>query len=163
MTAVAEVTVEASLDALVDAADELAASLGFDGVTVLGHDEAVELPAWSSYVPLVGDNVALQVGISADDAARRGIAAALLGLEADEVDPEDAIDAVGEAVNILAGQVKTRLVEVEPSLKLGLPMFVEGHVLVTPSFAQAVAHVQLGTVPVSLVALRHRKRPGGAR
>lgn len=154
-----EVTVETSLDALVDAADELAACLGFDGVTLLGT-EALALAPWGAYVPLVGDNVSLQVGLSAGEAARAGIAGALLGMAPDEVDPADVVDAVGEAVNILAGQVKTRLVDVEPTLKLGLPMFVEGHILVTPSFAQAVAHVELGPVPVSLVAVRHRKRPG---
>lgn len=163
MSTITEVTVEASLDALVDSADELAACLGFDGVSVLSQDEAVALPAWGSYVPLVGDNVSLQVGIAAHEASRNGIAAALLGMEADEVDPDDVVDAVGEAVNILAGLVKTRLVDNEPSLKLGLPMCVEGHVLVTPSFAQAVAHVELGPMPVTLVVLRHRKRPGASR
>lgn len=163
MSILTEVTVETSLDALVDSANELAACLGFDGVTIVSHDEAVALPAWGSYVPLVGDSVSLQVGIAADEAARKGVTAALLGMEADEVDPDDVVDAVGEAVNILAGLVKTRLVDAEPSLKLGLPMCVEGHVLVTPSFAQAVAHVELGPVPVSLVVLRHRKRPGASR
>lgn len=62
--------------------------------------------------------------VSCSDAASRNVAAALLGIEFDDVAEEDVADALGELANIIGGNVKSLLPE--PSA-LSLPhVHVEG-------------------------------------
>ncbi|GAA0742810.1 chemotaxis protein CheX [Dactylosporangium roseum] len=62
--------------------------------------------------------------VSCSDAAARNVAAALLGIEFDEVTEEDVADALGELANIIGGNVKSLLPE---PCALSLPhVHVEG-------------------------------------
>jgi chemotaxis protein CheX len=51
------------------------------------------------------------VVVSCSDAASRNAAAALLGVDLDDVTPEDVTDALGELANIIGGNVKSLLPE----------------------------------------------------
>ena len=103
---------------------------------------------WSSYLDLDGSSPLLPVPaekhqadvtasvsvtgawrghvlVSCSDAASRNAAAALLGIDLDDVSDDDVADALGELANIIGGNVKSLLPE--PSA-LSLPhVHVEGH------------------------------------
>ena len=110
-----------------------------------------------AYVGLVGDNAALQLGVIADPATCAELARALLCMEPeDELSDEDMADAMNEVANIVGGGVKRRMVDVDPSLKLGLPVFINGFVQPTHALETAVATVTLGPYDGHLLILRHR-------
>ena len=83
-----------------------------------------------SYIPLIGDHLSVQVGLISNDSGCQTLAKALLGMAGtpDVLSPADVADAVGEVVNMIAGQVKRRLNEQIPSLALGLPIFIHGKI-----------------------------------
>lgn len=82
-----------------------------------------------SVITLTGGRTRACVGFSSTHKGCREIAGAMLGLDPSDIDDlshDDVRDSVAELVNIVAGRIKTILVDVEPQLALGLPVHVEG-------------------------------------
>jgi len=81
-----------------------------------------------AYVPLVGKDVSVHIGVSTDSPGCEALGRALLAMGADEdfESDEDVLDAVGEIANMLAGGVKKRMADRQPGLQMGLPLLVEG-------------------------------------
>jgi len=74
-------------------------------------------------VALVNDDIALQIGLAADRLVLCELVRPMLGAgPTDVLEPQDVIDAASEAVNIMAGNFKTRINNTFPSLRLGLPL-----------------------------------------
>jgi len=162
LSADAEPAMRSWLRAVVAAADELCATIGYDAVDVLGavDDANAENGASLSgaYIALVGDNLNLQVGLTSSAGGCQTLAKALLGMEPDDDDlPEsDVADAVGEIVNMIGGGAKRIMSEGDSSLKLGLPLFINGRILETDHLEAAASAVRIGTTDARLLVLRHR-------
>ena len=143
---------------MADSMDELATcTLRLGGATVEPCGAAVPRGLVGAYVGLVGDTAALQLGVVADHATCAALARALLCMEAEEqLSDEDMADAMNEVANIVGGGVKRRMVDIDPSLKLGLPVFINGFVQPTHALETAAATVALGPYDAHLLILRHR-------
>jgi chemotaxis protein CheX len=117
-------------------------------------------PAEGSYVALVGEGTSLQIGLSASPDGCQRLSRAFLAMPEEEGDlPEgDVADALGEMANILAGDVKRRMAERDPALKLGLPIVVRGRVQATERMETAVAALRIGDVQAEALVLRDRGR-----
>ncbi|MBN1824886.1 MAG: chemotaxis protein CheX [Candidatus Eisenbacteria bacterium] len=151
-------TIQEWLNAAVDATEELSTTaLGFEGTEVLATQESLPHDLAGSYIALVGEETSLQVGLASSDAGVMILAKALLGMDPDDeeaLSESDVSDALGEIANIVAGGVKNRMADRDPSMKLGLPMIVHGHVQATDRMQTAIADVRIGPVEAQLLVLR---------
>lgn len=150
------------MEVLLASTEEFAqTALGLDGCQVVG--ERNDIPNGSSgvYCPLVGVGGPLEMGIISDDAGCKVIAGALLGMEADEaaeLDEVDMVDAFGEVINIIAGIVKQKVNDDDPSMNLGLPMFLSGRVRPMEHQDVAITEIKLGDTAAQLMVLTPRRR-----
>ena len=148
-------TVSDWVAAMADASTELALSLGIDGLELLGWHEVPPTGMAGAYIALLGEDQTLQLAMLATPDGCADLSRLLLGLEpADEVSDTDVADAVGELVNIVAGGVKQRMQDSAGTLRLGLPVFINGFVQRTQQLEIALASAKLGEVDVHLMALR---------
>jgi CheY-specific phosphatase CheX len=134
-------TLDAVLPALITSAQEIATvSLGVGELT----GGAVS-PGWPSdvagaFVTLSGERGDLTVGITATHSECGAMTRRMLLIPEDEaLDTADAIDAISELANILAGGVKSRMSHVDPTLRLGLPVFATD---TAPDHSKASASVE---------------------
>ncbi len=155
-------SLKAWLDALTAATDELATTtLGFEGCQV---DELLPQipyppPTAGAYLAMVGNEQTLQLAIVSDMQGCRLLSGALLGMVGDEdgLGESDIADAMGEIINIVAGGVKTRMAGSDKGFKLGLPMFIDGHVEPVKETEQAAHRVTLGSIRAYLLTLRQKR------
>ncbi|MDP6839465.1 MAG: chemotaxis protein CheX, partial [Planctomycetota bacterium] len=117
-----------ALEALKDSA---LGSFAAEGVFVTPEDSALAAEHSGAYVPLMAGDESMQVGLLTSEAGCEALTRALLAMEPDEAAPglEDVVDAVGEIVNIVAGVMQRQLAEEGLFGEIGLPIFVEGHVV----------------------------------
>ncbi len=105
---------------------ETGVGMGFEGLSI-EHDPSAPVYETGALLPLVGRCVNVQLGLLGERAALEHVARTLCMMEPDEeIDWEDATDAVSEVVNVIAGALKTAMIDRVPTLRLGLPMFADG-------------------------------------
>jgi len=148
VSAAADAWVEATLGA----ADELAATaLGYSGARVVaGRQAAAPVGVLGAYLPLIGARAGAHVGIVAEPGVATALSEALLGCPPSE---EDTADAMAEMVNIVGGGVKSRLVELDNTLKLGLPVLVEGRLRSFARQQTISVPIEMGELPAWIVIL----------
>ncbi|MFK7992243.1 MAG: chemotaxis protein CheX [Sandaracinaceae bacterium] len=85
-------------------------------------DEEAHLGDSGAMLTLTTDDLSLALEVSGESHAIEKVARGLLMMEPDEeIDWEDVLDAVREVANVIAGALKTELIETYPTLTLGLP------------------------------------------
>jgi hypothetical protein len=146
------------LEALKDVIRDYAArSLRFDGPPQAENGASAD-PRPAAYVAILGDRCSMHLGISATMGGCRSLVRALLGMrQKDEITDAEVVDGMSEILNIAAGKVKSRMVVRDGSLKLGLPMFVQGQVGLGEGTERAAADVLVGPVPCQLVVYRRSR------
>lgn len=120
----------------------------------------------SAYITLTGAKNTFMVGISATAEQQRTLAAALLGLEPDNIDTlsdSDVEDGFGELLNIVVGQVKTDVAEAESDLELGLPLFLHGAVNASRALAVSARRARFGEGELVLTFIRFPLGPEALR
>lgn len=143
------------LEAFVGATKEVAEGfLGLDSELVT-QEVGVCQPSSGAYIAVAGKRSTRHLGLVCDEQGRQILAEAMLcvGDDDDPLDKEDVTDAVGEVMNIIAGGIKQRLLDRDPSLKLGIPIFVEGRAHSPIHCQGGQAEVLLGQVAAKLVIL----------
>lgn len=134
-------------------------SLRFDGTpaaTAINGNGAEAQPA--AYVAILGERCSMHLGISASMDGCRALVRALLGVrQKDPIADTEVVDGMSEILNIAAGKVKSRMVVRDGSLKLGLPIFVQGQVGMGESTERAAADVRIGPVPCRLLVYRRTR------
>jgi hypothetical protein len=154
-----------SLDMWMDAAEGSASdiaqqALSMDGCTVTDRGARLPTGLCGSYIPLVGDEDSIHIGLVASEAGCQTLARALLCMTEDEkLPPADVADALGEILNMMAGNLKRRVNEKIPSLALGLPIFINGSIEPTEKLSSMVAFVKIGKVDAALLVLSHGNLP----
>jgi len=150
------------VDVFRESTQEVAKSaLRFDGS--VKPEPAMKEPGmpFGAYISIAGDLASMHLGLSATQQGCRTLARSLLGMRANTaITDEEVGDAVSELMNIIAGKVKSRVFERDPSLRLGLPMFIKGEMQVGGGLERQGAELQLGPVACQLVVYRRVK--GGA-
>lgn len=152
-------TLQPWLDAMVESADELArTAMGLEAVNVRGNRDMSTLDTNGSYLAIIGDDQRFQLAVASTREGCESLAKTLLGADpSDPVSEDDVSDAMGEIINIIAGGVKLRMRDVDPSIQLGLPMFVEGKVHTPRNREIGIVDIDLGDVAVHLIAFRQKK------
>ncbi len=110
------------------------------------------------YIPLLTDGLALQLGVLASREVCATLACALIG--ADEVDVEsdaDVFDALGEIVNLIAGDFKFRLTN-EVKISVGVPLAMNGRVFPLGGSVSIHGSLQLGPSELWLVMTGSKTR-----
>ncbi|MCK5241573.1 hypothetical protein KAR34_03885 [bacterium] len=109
-----------------------------------------------AYIPLVGEKDAVLIGVLSNQQGMKELAQSFLGLEpgAEELSKEDIVDAIKEILNILCGIVKRQMVEHNPILKSGLPVFVEGYFELRKNQEFSCSLVEIGEVKIHLIIIR---------
>lgn len=112
------------LNAIVETFKEVAAvSLGYAGAINVTENSQDTMEVFGAGLNMSSQYGSWRLELLSSFDSRNQLARALLAMEPEEEDPneEDAIGAVSEVLNIIAGGVKKRLSHLDPSLKLGLP------------------------------------------
>jgi CheY-specific phosphatase CheX len=134
-------------------------SLRFDGTPAVssnGSGDGERRPA--AYVAILGERCSMHLGISSSMDGCRALVRALLGMrQKDAIGDSEVVDGMSEILNIAAGKVKSRMVVRDGSLKLGLPIFVQGQVGLGESTERASADVMIGPVPCKLLVYRRTR------
>lgn len=152
-------TIHAWLDALKSAAHLfMQTTYNSEDVSTVSRQSSLPwhntLGAW---VPLVGSDYSLQLGLVSTDDGCQAIARKLLNLEAEAPLTEEGMaDAIRETVNILAGMSKVTIEGDVPKSTLGLPIFIDGHIKITKEQAALSEMITLGDVSCYLVVLKQR-------
>jgi len=143
---------DAWVDATLRAANELAiTALGYTGAQTMADRQApAPLGVLGAYLPLIGDRTCGHVGIVAEPAVATALSEALLGCPPTE---EDTADAMAEIVNIVGGGVKSRLAEIDSTLKLGLPVLLDGRLRPFARQQAISVHFKMGELPAWIVIL----------
>ena len=117
-------------------------------------------------VSLVGADVAFQLIMITGDKSCRTFSRALFGMEdGEEVSDQDVADGMGEVANIIAGGLKSRLVDDYPGLTLGLPTLGGVHepVLYPSRVSVGSQPTSIGGHPVLLMVMMEEKNGSSAR
>jgi CheY-specific phosphatase CheX len=129
--------------------------MGFPQVEVLERTTNIPVNMPGAFIPLIGPNESVQIGLVSSPEGCLQLARALLqGDDATELGQADMADALGEAANILAGFVKRNMLEHVHPVQLGLPLYVNGHLETSDRVRAAVTHLSLGPVRAAVVVLR---------
>ncbi len=152
----APATIDEWMSAVVSSAEELATvALGFDGASLVGRRGDMPTDLTSAVVALVSDTASVQLGFAATENGCKSLARALLCMDpGEELPAEDVADAVGEVVNIIAGQVKRVIGTQDATVKIGLPLVVHGKFETSDSVEAAFADLNVGPVPVTVMVLK---------
>lgn len=144
------------IEAMVDSTRELATdALGLSGCTLAGVANERPPGAYGSYISLVSDTQSLELGLISSREGCGVLSRALLCMEPeDELSEEDLADAMGEVINIVGGGVKTRMVEHDGSLKIGLPLIIDGSIEPTDHVEEVIATAMIGEVEIHLLIMR---------
>lgn len=148
------------LEALTEVVRDYAGrSLRFDGTPVAsGNGDGAAAVQPAAYVAILGERCSMHLGISASMDGCRALVRALLGMrQKDPITDTEVVDGMSEILNIAAGKVKSRMVVRDGSLKLGLPIFVQGQVGLGESTEKATADVRIGPVPCRLLVYRRTR------
>ncbi len=112
-------------------------------------------PRPAAYIAVLGESNSIHLGLSTTMQGCHTLARALMGMRQKDSLPEaDVVDGMSEILNILAGKVKSRMITRDPSLKLGLPIFIVGEIQMTGNLERGAADVSLGPVPCRLLVFR---------
>lgn len=147
------------MDCLRQSSVEIASqTLRFDGDAPTKPTPKGEGKGPAAYIAMLGDQISVHLGIATSPDGCRAIARGLLGVRrSTELSDSEVMDGLNEVLNIVAGKVKSKMVAHDPSLRLGLPMFVLGEIRVTDGMEKASAMAQLGPVECELLVFRQKR------
>jgi Chemotaxis phosphatase CheX len=147
------------LEAMKKSASEFAqTTLGLPGIVVSPESDSL---SWEdtigAYVPWVSDDQSVQIGLITTPENCYQLARSLLGLtENDELTEEDMADAVREIVNILAGMSKSIIGGNVSASNMGLPVFINGYILLTKTQRSSSELIRLGNISCYLFVLQEK-------
>lgn len=144
--------IEDWVNATVKSIKQVAADMGFNHCEASGS--AAQLPKGlpGSFVPLVGQGANIQIGVMSSREGHEKLARVVLQCEPDEsIERDDIADAVGELANCVAGRLKREMRATDPTLKIGLPVFIDGTVEDVGRAEQRTLSIVMNGVEVSLL------------
>lgn len=153
------VPIEEWLESFRQATTELASgTLRFDTSSASPSSKKSAEPRPGAYIALLGKTDSMHLGISATTEGCRAIARGLMSMRTEsQLSDQDVMDGVSEVINILAGKVKSKMINRDASLRLGLPMFIVGEIRATEQMEQASANVRMGPVDCKLTVYRNKR------
>lgn len=115
-------------------------------------------PRPGAYISIMSDTASVHLGLTSTEEGSQALARSLLGLHSTHpVSDQEVSDAVSELMNIIAGKVKSRVSERDPSVQLGLPMFIHGRIQETGSMERQAGELRLGPVSCGLLVYRTKR------
>jgi CheY-specific phosphatase CheX len=110
------------------------------------------------YIPLISSGDAILIGILVESQNLKKITKNFLKLDyADEIySPEAVSDATKEIINILAGVIKRQLVNKQPIVRSGLPIFIDGYLETSENQERYIVGIEIDHVEAYIVLLRQR-------
>jgi hypothetical protein len=142
---------ETWMQAAAASTQDLATAIGLSKVVVLQSSSVGTTAPSGAFISLVGPKVAVQVGFQTTAAGCMELSKALLGMDESDLTPDIVRDATCEIGNMLAGLVKRRMGSVDPGMRLGLPMFIEGRIHPGPGALASYSYFELGRIPLNVV------------
>ena len=151
------IPIESWVDCLRQSSEEIASNhLRFDA-----DPRAKALPASTegkcpgAYIAIHGDGTSIHLGITSSPEGCRAIARGLLGAHrSTELSDPEVVDGLSEVLNIVAGTVKSKMISQDPTLQLGLPMFMVGEIQTPEGTEKASTVARLGPVECELMVFR---------
>lgn len=116
------------------------------------HHQGIPANLPGAWVGLVGDRLSLQLGLVAEFVTLELLTANMIGKHENLTDLE-ITDAVAEVVNIIGGVAKRMVIESDPSLRSGLPMFLFGRLRVPTGTSSEVFRLSTALGELHLVSI----------
>ncbi|MGC9154939.1 MAG: chemotaxis protein CheX [Ferrimicrobium sp.] len=105
-----------------------------------------------AWVGLVGERLSLQLGLVAEFVTLELLTANMIGRH-EELSDVEITDAVAEVVNVIGGVAKRLVIEADPSLRSGLPMFLFGRLRVPTGTTSEVFRLSTELGEMHLVSI----------
>ena len=139
-------------DAALSATEEFSRTmLGLEGCAVLDRSEVLPNSLRGAYLPIMAGQWSLYVGILSTKEGGAALARTLLGMqESEHIDEADVVDALGEIANVIGGSVKSRMAATGGNIRLSLPIFVDGQVVVSQKTVSRCIRIRLGSIDAVL-------------
>ena len=130
-------------------------SAGLGALDVIDYRPGTPRGLEGPHVALVGDAIKLQFALMAEADIHAILAQRLLQWEEgdDPLDRDDVIDAVSEVANMLAGSVKARVRKTDPTMRISLPIYIEGDVVDAGHGVDATMDFDIGGLKASLMII----------
>jgi CheY-specific phosphatase CheX len=110
-----------------------------------------------AYMPLIGDDDAVLIGLLSNPAGLESLARTFLQMTpAEPVEWAMVVDSVKEILNVLSGMVKQQLFKQNTTFKISLPFFVDGYIEVTENQEAVAAVIDMGTTLTYLVVIKKK-------
>ncbi|MFH2000118.1 MAG: chemotaxis protein CheX [Planctomycetota bacterium] len=151
------------LDSAAESVREFAVTcLGMDRseIRILKKESVPPKDKIGAYLALVSIDDSVQIGVVSSKEGCRSITGAMLAMSEEEIEEltrPDIIDTMGEVVNIIAGMVKSKMVNVNPDLNLGLPVFLDGQVEPLPQQELGTIEIRIKDIDVRVIIIRQRE------
>jgi hypothetical protein len=116
------------------------------------HDEGIPANLPGAWVGLVGDRLSLQLGLVAEFVTLELLTANMIG-KRDNLTDLEITDAIAEVVNVIGGVAKRIVIEADPSLRSGLPMFLFGRLRVPTGTTSEVFRLSTALGELHLVSI----------
>lgn len=121
---------------------------------VCGEDAPLPHDLAGALIPIVSNLPPVQIGLFASQAGCELLARALLGSGPQEtLTRAEMVDAMGEIVNMLSGNVKARVARYANHAALGLPTFLQGTIEVQSNQQADVLPVTIGDAEAFVIVL----------
>ncbi len=125
--------------------------LGLEEGKILSIDDQLPESMTGAHVAMVSLQDSINIGLISSEEGCAELSRTFMAMEPDEeLEEADVQDALGEIVNIVAGGVKTRLVEKDPSIKIGLPVFFKGTLAAKSQVSSYVLEIMIGHIHAKL-------------
>jgi len=111
-----------------------------------------------AWVTLVGERLTFQLGLLAEFVTLELITSNMIGKYGDLTDL-DITDAVTEIVNVISGVAKRAVVDQDPVLRTGMPMFLFGSMRLPSGVEQRLFRLRTDAGEILLVTVADAKEP----
>ncbi|MDX2052231.1 MAG: chemotaxis protein CheX [Polyangiaceae bacterium] len=147
MTIAEQLWIDASLGALRDSISMFEA----DTLDVISVTTTLPVRTRGAFISIAGKSQSVELGVVCESDVQQVLSQRFLG-ESTTLSEEEVADAMREFANILAGGLKGAMVQHDPTLALGLPLFVDG-IHPSPATRTHSAQVMLADQELCLVVI----------
>lgn len=137
------------IDATVAAMRDCLPMFEADSLDVVSVSNGMPPQSCGAYISVAGSLHSAEMGVVGGRREQQILAQKFLGADSDLGD-DDVADAMREVANVVAGGLKTLMIGHDPSLILGLPLYVDG---LNPGPSPVVHCAQLRLLDISLALI----------
>ncbi|NRA37639.1 MAG: hypothetical protein HRU15_05825 [Planctomycetes bacterium] len=136
--------------------ESLEALITVDSVTVTERESFIDAQKWISFVTIINNNDAIQLGIAAEHSALTHMVQKMFCLTETDCDEDslETLDGLAELSNIVAGAMHRHLCNDGQEVRIGIPLLLRGEIIVPSRENWTAYKMNLGDYELEAVVIR---------